>query len=202
MDKQKLFRLLKVIAIPTLYAIVLRLFFGIETWSGLFSVMSVSFLFCLPTIAGALTVYFSSEEKAMSFKYKFFVPWIPILIFLLLTIAFAWEGWACWLMVLPLFLIAASLGGLIGAYLKLRKKDSKVYISMLTLLPIFISPIESFVGAIPGTYEAYTYIDITSTQNKIWGNVTRVREIKEEQDKGWLTKTLGFPRPSKSRTQL
>jgi hypothetical protein len=28
--------------------------------------------------------------------------------------------------------------------------------------------------------------------------VTRVREIKEEQDKGWLTQTLGFPRPVKA----
>ena len=28
--------------------------------------------------------------------------------------------------------------------------------------------------------------------------VTRVREIKEEQDKGWLTKSLGFPRPVKA----
>ena len=197
MDKQKLLRVLRVIAIPTLYAIVLRQFFGIA-FSDLFSVMSISFLFCLPTIVGALTVYFSSEENAKRFKYKFFVPWIPIFIFLFFTLAFAWEGWACWLMVLPLFLIAASIGGLIGAFLKLRKKNNKVYISILALLPIFISPIESLVGAIPGTYEAYTFIDINATKDKIWSNVTRVREIKEEQDKGWLTKSLGFPRPVKA----
>ena len=198
MEKQKLLSVLKVIAIPTLYAIVLRFLYGVDTWAGMFNVMSKSFLFCLPTIVGALTVYFSSKENVKSFKYNFFVPWIPIFIFMLLTLAFAWEGWACWLMVLPLFLLAASIGGLIGGYLKLRKKDNKVYISVLAFLPIFISPIETLVGAIPGTYEAYTYIDIKSTQDRIWSNVTRVREIKEEQDKGWLTKYLGFPRPVKA----
>ncbi len=197
MDKQKLFAGLKIIAIPTLYAIFLRLFFGIETWNDLYSVMSVSFLVCLPTITGVLTIYFSSEENASRFRYKFFVPWIPVFIFLFFTLAIAWEGWACWLMVLPLFLITASIGGLIGAYFKFRKKD-KVYISILALLPIFISPIENFIGAIPGTYKAYTFIDINATSDKIWSNVTRVREIKEEQDKGWLTKLLGFPRPVKA----
>ena len=198
MDKPKALLALKVVAIPTLYAIVLRLFFGIKTWSDLFSVMSVSFLFCLPTIVGALTVYFSSEKNAKSVKYNIFVPWIPIFIFLLITLAFAWEGWACWIMVLPMFLIAASIGGLIGAVFKFRKKSKKVYISLLTLLPVFISPIESFVGSIPGTYKAYTYIDINSTQDRIWSNVTRVKEIKEEHDKGWMTKWLGFPRPVKA----
>lgn len=198
MNNQKLFTSLKILAIPTLYAIVLRLFFGIDTWNDLYSVMSVSFLICLPTIVGALTIYFSSEEKVKRFKYTFFVPWIPVFIFLIFTLTIAWEGWACWLMVLPLFLIASSIGGLIGAYLKLRKKDNKIYVSFLTLLPILISPFESFVGAIPGTYKAYTYVDINSTQDKIWSNVTRVREIKEEQDKGWLTRSLGFPRPVKA----
>lgn len=198
MEKSILKRTLLIIGIPTLYAVLLRLFFGVETWRDLYSVMSISFLFCLPTIVGALTVYFSSVDKVRKFAYRFFIPWIPILIFFVLTLALAWEGWACWIMVLPLFLIAASIGGLIGGSFKLRKKDNKIYISVLTLLPIFIAPVEQIVGAIPGTYEAYTYIDINSTADKIWDNVTRVREIPVQQDKGWLTRSLGFPRPVKA----
>jgi hypothetical protein len=198
MNKKRIFSALKVIAIPTIYAMVLRFFFGIDTWKDLYTVMSVSFLFCLPTIVGALTVYFSNIENAKNFKYKILIPWIPIVFFLIITLAFAWEGWACWLMVLPLFLIAASIGGFIGAYFKLKKKSKNIYISLFTLLPIFISPIENLIGVIPSTYKAYTYVDINSTQDKIWNNVTRVREIREDQDKGWLTKTLGFPRPLKA----
>src|SRR6218665_4015349 len=114
---------LKIIAIPTLYAIVMRFFFGVETWTNLFGVMTVSFLFFLPTIVGALTVYYSSEENAQKILYKIFAPWIPIFLFFIITLLLAWEGWACWLMVLPLFLLAASVGGFIGAYFKLRKRN-------------------------------------------------------------------------------
>lgn len=183
------------LGIPTLYAIVLRLCFGIQTWQDLFSVMSVTFLCCLPTIVGALTVYLSSIENARKYAYKIFVPWIPILIFLAFTLILSWEGWACWVMLLPLFLLAASIGGLIGAYLKIRKYEKKMYLSLLTLIPFCLSPIEQSIGAIPGTYEAYTYIDIHAPAQVIWNNVTRVREIKKEQDHGWLTNFLGFPRP-------
>ncbi len=122
MNKQKLITILKVIAIPTAYALVLRFVFGIEGWIELLTVMSVSFLFCLPTTVGALTVYFSSEENAAKIPYRIFMPWVPIFIFMFITLLFRIEGWACWLMVLPLFFGAASVGGLLGGYFKLRKR--------------------------------------------------------------------------------
>src|SRR5690606_41177546 len=97
------------IGIPVLYAVVLRLFFGIDTWSKLFSVMSITFLFLSPTIVGALTVYLSNPENAKKIVYRIFTPWIPIFIFLIITLVLQVEGWACWLMILPAFLIAASI---------------------------------------------------------------------------------------------
>jgi len=186
------------IGIPTLYAVVLRIFFGVKTWNDLFSVMSVTFLFLLPTIVGALTVYLSDRNKVEKLWYRIFVPWIPIFLFLIITLALAIEGWACWIMILPAFLIASSIGGLIGGYLKLKKPNNKLNISILFLLPLFISPIENMIGSIPGTYEAYTYIDIDAPAEKIWDNVTRVREITEKEDKGFLSNFLGFPRPVKA----
>lgn len=186
------------IGIPTLYAVVLRIFFGVKTWNDLFSVMSVTFLFLLPTIVGALTVYLSDRNKVEKLWYRIFVPWIPIFLFLLITLVLAIEGWACWIMILPAFLIAASIGGLIGGYLKLKKPNNRLNISILFLLPLFISPIENMIGSIPGTYEAYTYIDIDAPAEKIWDNVTRVREITEKEDKGFLSNFLGFPRPVKA----
>ncbi|MFT3827370.1 MAG: hypothetical protein QM731_25835 [Chitinophagaceae bacterium] len=195
MNRYKLIFALVIIGIPTLYMVVLRAFYGVEAWNNLYTVMSVSFLFSVPTIAGALTVYFSSESKVKKIAYRFFVPWIPVVIFFLLTLALSWEGWACWLMILPLFLLAASIGGLIGGYFKLKQRSNKIYISILVLLPFVISPIESMIGVIPGNYNAYTYIDINSTADKIWDNVIRVKEIPIQDDKGWLTRNLGFPRP-------
>ena len=104
-------------------------------------------------------------------------------------------------MILPIFLAISSLGGLYGGYLKTKraKKFGQLNISFLILLPFMTAPIESIIKIIPGRYEAYTFIDIThSTPEKIWSNVTRVKEIKEKQNKGWFTKFLGFPRPIKA----
>ncbi|MEY4281663.1 MAG: hypothetical protein RLZ39_1075, partial [Bacteroidota bacterium] len=80
MDRQKIFTTLKIIAIPTIYALLLRTVFGESTWSGVFNMMSKTFLFLLPSIVGALTVYFSKEEKVRKFSYRFFVSWIPIFV--------------------------------------------------------------------------------------------------------------------------
>lgn len=190
--------LLIAIGIPTLYAIVLRLAFGVKDWNELFSVMSVTFLFLLPTIVGALTVHLSDKSRVEKLSYRIFTPWIPILLFLIITLALAIEGWACWLMILPIFLIAASIGGLIGGYLKLKKRNDRLNISLLFLIPFLISPIEQQIEKIPGTYKAYTYIDINSSAEKIWKNVTRVKTIQKEEDTGSLTEFLGFPRPLKA----
>lgn len=128
-----------------------------------------------------------------------FIPYCDALAactrFFLVTLSFALEGWACWIMVLPLFMLTASIGGLIGGYYKLKQKDNKVYLSVLALLPLMVAPIERFIGAIPGTYEAYTSIDIKAGPAVIWNQVTRVNTIGEELDKGWFTRMLGFPRP-------
>jgi hypothetical protein len=187
-----------VIGIPTVYAISLRLFFGIDKWNDLFEVMSISFLFCLPAIVGGLTVYLSNVENVRSISYRILVPWIPVFMFLIITLAASIEGWACWIMILPIFLIAASIGGLIGGYLKLRRKNDKLNISLMMFLPLLLAPIESMIDKIPSRYEAYTWIDIEADPDKIWNNVTRVREIGENEDTGRLSKFLGFPRPVKA----
>lgn len=186
------------IGIPTLYAVLLRLVFGVKTWNELFSVMSITFLFLLPTIVGALTVYLSKIENVKQLSYRIFIPWIPIFLFLVITMVLSIEGWACWIMILPIFLIAASIGGVIGGYLKLRKHKNRLNISILVLIPFFFSPIEKLIDTIPGTYKADTYIDINAPAEKIWDNVTRVKEIPLNLDKGYLTSFLGFPRPVKA----
>ena len=186
---------LVVVGIPTLYALILRLFFGVSSWGDLFTVMSITFLFLVPSIVGALTVYLSKIEKATKISYRIFMPWVPIFFFFIITLILSIEGWACWLMILPIFLIFASLGGILGGYLKTRKYNNRLQITLLMIFPLILSPIENLIETIPGVYEAYTYIDIDAPVDKIWDNVTRVSEITFEEDKGYLNNMLGLPRP-------
>jgi len=187
--------LILAILIPTIYAIAMRLIYDIDRWDEMFEVMSITFLFCLPSIIGGLMVYLSDMDKVKKLAFRILAPWAPILLFFVITLLFNIEGWACWLMILPVFLIAASIGGLLGGYLKLTKKNNKLNISIMVLIPFVLSPLESCMEQIPATYEAYTFIDIDAKREKIWDHVTRVQEIKENEDSGWLNQFLGFPRP-------
>ncbi|MCU0405305.1 MAG: hypothetical protein MUE99_12245, partial [Chitinophagaceae bacterium] len=126
------------------------------------------------------------------------MPWVPILLFFVLTILFSLEGWACWIMILPIFLLAASLGGVIGGWLKTRSKENRMQVSFLVLLPFVVAPIEGMIEENPTTFKAYTFTDIQAPAEKIWSNVTRVAEIPESKDKGQLSKFLGLPRPVKA----
>ncbi|MBC9911399.1 hypothetical protein [Chitinophaga varians] len=188
-----------IIIIPLAFAFVMYAVFH-DDGATLFSIMGLSFLIGIPFAMGALVIHLSPREKVENRAYRIMMPWVPIGIFLVFTLIFALEGWACWLMILPIFLVAASAGGAAAGRIKLRdkRKQERIYVSLIALLPLVVSPIERMIGSIPGQYKAYTYIDIHSSKENIWKNVTRVGEIAATQDKGWFTRLLGFPRPIKA----
>ncbi len=186
-----------VIGIPVAFAFVFRFAFGFSGLESLWSIMTLTFFMSLPYGVGVLTIYLSSSDKAKSKRYLIFCPWIPIFIFLIVTLVFAIEGWACWIMVFPIFLFFASLGGLTCGYFKLKKskRTNNLHISAVIILPFFIGPIEKGIGDIPGFYRADTSIDINASKEKIWSNVTSVKEIQPDEDRGRLTNFLQLPRP-------
>jgi hypothetical protein len=200
MTQEKIERTLKIIGIPVLVAVILRYVFDIKDLQSIWGLMSLTFFVSLPYVVGVLTIYLSSVDKVKSLGYRLFYPWIPIFLFFAITIIFSMEGWACWIMILPIFLIFASLGGITAGHFKLKKSKQKnnLHLSLAVLLPFFIAPIEKAIGEIPGFYKAYTYIDIEAPKEKIWRNVTSVREITKTEDKGSLTNFLQIPRPIKA----
>ncbi len=197
MTKERVKYWVRVIGIPLMVAFAVRFLFDVNSWQSLWSVMTITFFISLPYLVGVLTIYLSKAERVESWVYSVFTPWIPIFVFLLLTLLLAIEGWACWVMIAPLFLLFASLGGLTGRYFKRRKSSNsnRLHISLAVLLPFFLAPIEQAIGQIPGFYKAYTFIDIEASPEIIWSNVTRVRQIEPSEDSRSLNRFLQIPRP-------
>jgi hypothetical protein len=186
-----------IIAIPVGYALLLRVVFGLDILKDYIRVMSITFLLATPFIIGFLTVVLSPRKDAIRIRYAALAPWVPIGVFFVITLLLAIEGAACWLMILPVFLAFAALGGLFARYLIIRRKKrpDKLHVSMIMLLPFILAPFEKLIPDLPSRYEAYTYADIHAPADKIWANVLRVRAIPEQADHGTLTRFLGFPRP-------
>jgi hypothetical protein len=193
-------RLIVGITVALGFAFLMRYIFAIDTLGKLYSVMSVTFLLGLPFAVGFITVYLCKIDTIRSRSRSFTIPLIPILTFFVLTLILNIEGAACWVMILPVFMILAGLGGLTARYVRLKKEDrtNNTYVFIVALLPFLISPLEKMISVIPGEYRAYTEIEIHATKAQIWQNVTRVHAISTAQDSASFTRFLGFPRPIKA----
>ncbi len=186
----------KIISIPIIFAIAIRLIFGADIFDDFISVMSWTFFLSTPSGIGALMIYLSPVRKVQSLKYRIFFPWISVFMVLAITMVLMIEGWACWLMILPLFLLFASIGGLIAGYFKLKKeKSEKLNISIFLLLPFLLGPIEHSLDTNKQIFRTNTSIIIEADRQNIWEKVTNVKKISESEDNSQLTKILGFPRP-------
>src|SRR5688572_10334145 len=107
-----------IVAVVVLIALILRFVFDLDTMDAVWNLMSLSFFIGLPYLVGVLSIYLSSIEKVRSRIYQAFFPWLPIFAFFIVTLVLAIEGWACWAMILPLFLLFSTLGGLTAGYFR------------------------------------------------------------------------------------
>jgi hypothetical protein len=195
-DKKPIVSITIAITAAVLFGMLLRGFFDMDALKGWYDVMSITFLFTVPLGVGALTVFLSPAESVRRIPYRIFIPWVPVFLFLIITLLFKIEGLTCWLMVLPLFLLLCSVGGLISGYFKLQKQSQgKIATLIILALPFLLSPLEQKAGCIPTQYKADTYIDIKASKETVWQNLIRVRNINDGQNKAWLSKLLCFPRP-------
>jgi len=185
-----------IILIPLFYAFIIFFIYDFN-WNRMYDMMSLTFFITLPYGVGVLTILVSKIDKIKSIWYRLFSPWLVLSIFLFLTIVLAFEGWACWIMLFPFLAISSSIGGLTAGYFRLNKykRQQKLNISLLFLIPLLFSPIESLISFPPSVFETNTEIIINAKDTEIWKNVTRVYKISKEEDKGFLTHLLGFPSP-------
>ncbi|WP_439555405.1 hypothetical protein [Dyadobacter sp.] len=93
-------------AVALLFALTIYFVFNRNWWQELFAVMTLSFLLCMPFGMGFLTIYFRGEKNAARKRDAILIPWLPLSAFVILTLFWQLEGWACWVMILPLFILA------------------------------------------------------------------------------------------------
>ncbi|WP_431211929.1 hypothetical protein ACQ86N_40115 [Puia sp. P3] len=129
------------ITIPVLYAVLLRWLFDNDLMGAFpIALMSISFLGGVPFGVGYLTIYLSDIEKVQNKKYCAMAPWVPMVVFMIITLVWQVEGLACWLMILPIWFGVSTIGGLIaGARRRRKHNDSqKLLSSWVVLLPLAV----------------------------------------------------------------
>ncbi|HEU4664019.1 MAG TPA: hypothetical protein VFS55_08310, partial [Dokdonella sp.] len=99
-----------------LYGLLMRLLFVLPFYrehGGASGVMLASFVFLVPMLIGALTVYLMPPLQRTLGR-ALVAPLVPVLAFVGGTAILLIEGSICIALAMPIFLLAAMLGGLLG----------------------------------------------------------------------------------------
>src|SRR5690606_36453460 len=116
-----------------------------------------------PIVIGLFPILFSSNESYKSKTKLFFYPIITIILFLIVALVTRIEDLVCLLIIgLPFLLVAGVIGLLLGAFVKDRIKDKKLY--SIILIPLLLNPIENLI---PNKEEVYSVSsEIVINKNK------------------------------------
>jgi hypothetical protein len=159
--------------------------------------MSFSFLFLGPLCAGFLTVYQTSFMSPLRVAQWIFAPWLPLALNLVVALAAAWEGRICIVFILPIAMIASSLGGVLAGLLHrhLRKRINPTTLTCFAALPLLLAVLETTLHQPIITRTVNTSTPIHATAETVWRNIERVPAIRPaELRPSWAT-AIGFPRP-------
>lgn len=181
------------------YGVLIRMSYG---YSAAVSTLTFGFLVVMPIAIGAITVFFTSRTFQVRWIQAIAAPWLPSLIFLLGVIIVNVEVLICIAMVLPIFLISSSIGGLVmnivlrlsEHFLRMRNSAPSMLVALL-VAPYLVSAAEINRPA-PDEYRTIeTQIIISASPETIWENIIRVPRIQPEERSLRLPQLIGVPQP-------
>ena len=195
----------KAFVIGTVYGLAMRLLFGVtgllnshdKTRAG--GPMLSAFVLLVPILIGAITIYLA-DQKEITLGKAITKPWLPTLAFVAGTALLLIEGSVCIAMALPIFLVGASLGGVI-AYVVLRTmRPSPGAMSVLLALPVAIGYAETHIPLPQNTFAAKDSVYIAAKPDAIWQLINNATHITPEEMHGGLAYAVGVPYPIEAVT--
>jgi hypothetical protein len=159
--------------------------------------MSFSFLFLGPFIAGVITLSQATDKEPWPVSRWIIAPWIPLVINVLVALSVRWEGIICVVFILPPAMISASLGGIAAGFLQQHwhRQASRNTMYCLAALPLILAMVETRIQQPLQTRTVDTSIVIHAPLPVVWQNIERVRPIaRSELRRSWAN-MIGFPRP-------
>lgn len=160
-----------------------------DRFGGAFGVMTLAFFAVVPFVLGVLTV---RQVDAPSRMFRFFAPWVPMLLVVTAAVVLGWEGMICVIMALPLLLLMASAGGMMTYAEQVRSRTS---LPVLLALPYLVAPLEQRIQTPRRLAETVTEIEIAAPPSAVWPLVASVDSIRPEEQRPALYLSLGFPKP-------
>jgi hypothetical protein len=125
------------------------------------------------------------------------MPWAVVVLSLFFCGLVAWEGFICIVMMTPVALVLAAIGGLVagGTLTPEQPRVANVTTTIMMLLPFLFGSVEHRLPARTETRSVSSEVTIQAPMETAWRNIERVPLIDEhELPRSW-TRVIGFPRP-------
>ena len=187
------------------YGVFVRFIFGTGIGSsGIFEVMSSSFILGMPVALGFITIWLGGYQERPSWCACICRPWGAALIFLAACLVLLWEGFICVILWVPLALILSSFGGFIAGVVwrVVRTDRSRNYcVAIIALAPFIAAPLENLREAATEIRTVETHIDIRAARHTVWQHIKTVPLITEHEQRFDITHFIGFPRPLEARLE-
>jgi len=189
------------VGFASFYGLMIRLLFGF--FDDFMGIMTLSALVLAPLVMGFLTVYLIKGVK--NYAAAFFLPWGTSAVILFITLFLNIEGSICWVMIYPLFSIAAGIGGIIA--LAIRKRNEKPEppkngywgqgrwsLPLLLIAPAVTGLAEGDRILNREDMNSSESVIIQAAPEEVWKQLTNINEIPVEQNETSFSEWMGFPR--------
>ncbi|MGL6159829.1 hypothetical protein [Microbulbifer sp.] len=176
-----------------IYGVFLRYIFDVLP-SSVEGPMSMAFLIGTPFIVGALTIY-GYRGQTIRIPQMLFLPWVTVALMLLGTAIALLEGSICIAIMTPLFLLCASIGGLLmGIFLRLTTENTKPLLS-IALLPYLILFAENEIPLKERNVQVVESVIVQASPKVIWNQIMSAKEIKPGELPLSISHLIGVPKP-------
>jgi len=176
-----------------LYGLFCRLAFTFKWPQHLLGVMTIGFLMVAPMAVGFISVFLAVRAGRAGPGTWVVLPLLTTVALIFSSFLLFWEGIICLIMLTPVALIMALLGGAAGAFC--ARRFAKTPLLCVALLPFVVAAMERWAGPEYEEREVATSIAIQATPATVWQQIERVEPIREKEQRFSWSQKIGFPRP-------
>ena len=189
------------VLVGALYGLLMRVMFGkVQVWApwlGLSRddgyVMSLGFVHLTPMVVGAITIY-GMRASRPTWTQAAFAPWAATALMMIGAMVTLLEGAICVVLMTPLFLAMASIGGVVMNLVLRHTRLGTLQLGVLAVLPLLVA---AFDG--PLTAERWQRIDrsviVEAPPERLWAEIVAARDIRREEFPRTWIHLIGVPRP-------
>jgi hypothetical protein len=160
-----------------------------------YSAMMSSFVFLVPLLVGAATVYVAETQHRRSWAYYVWAPFLANVLFVLGTMAIMIEGLICAVLIVPLFGAVGAIGGLIMGAVCRKTHWPRQALYSVAVLPFVLGGLEQHLP-LPDRERTIEHARIVNASPAdVWRQLENARDIgPEEVERAWVYR-IGVPVP-------